>query len=137
MAKDFYHENVKQALINEGWTITHDPYPIKIGSIKLLIDLGAEKVIAAEKGNEKIAVEIKSFTSESTISAFHEALGQYDNYFFALEDEEPNRVLFLAVPKSVYEGFFQEPFIQKVIQRKKVKIIVYDTNKKPKIEWKP
>lgn len=137
MARDSYHQAVRQALQNEGWTITHDPYPIKIGGIKMFIDLGAERVLAAEKGNEKIAVEIKSFTDESTISAFHEAMGQYGNYAIALEDEEPDRMLFLAVPVIVYETFFQEPFIQKVIQRKNVHIIVYRTDTPKLVLWKP
>jgi hypothetical protein len=51
MAKDLYHDVVKKALINEGWTVTHDPYPLKIGSVRMFIDLGAERIIAAEKGN--------------------------------------------------------------------------------------
>ncbi len=136
MARDLYHEAVREALQNEGWKITHDPYPLKIGGIKMFIDLGAEQVIAAEKGDNKIAVEIKSFTDESTISAFHEAMGQYDNYALALEDEEPDRKLFLAVPSFVYETFFQEPFIQKVIQRKNVHLIVYRTDKPQLVLWK-
>lgn len=49
MAKDLYHDVVKKALINEGWTVTHDPYPLKIGSVRMFIDLGAERIIAAEK----------------------------------------------------------------------------------------
>jgi hypothetical protein len=28
MARDLFHDLVKQALINEGWTVTHDPYPL-------------------------------------------------------------------------------------------------------------
>jgi XisH protein len=26
MARDIYHEHVKEALIKDGWTVTHDPY---------------------------------------------------------------------------------------------------------------
>jgi hypothetical protein len=137
MAKDLYHEAVKTALQNEGWAITHDPYPIKIGSIRMFIDLGAEQVIAAEKAEIKIAVEIKSFVDESTISAFHEAIGQYDNYSLALEDEDPERQLYLAVPERVYESFFQEPFVQKVVQRRSVKIIVYQIEQPKLVLWKP
>ena len=92
----------------------------------MFLDLGAERVIAAEKGNEKIAIEIKSFVGDSTISEFHEAIGQYGNYQIALEDEEPDRVLFLAIPSQLYETFFQEPFFQKVIQKKGVKLVVYE-----------
>jgi hypothetical protein len=136
MAKDLYHDVVKNALINEGWIVTHDPYPLKIGSVRMFIDLGAEKIIAAEKGNEKIAVEIKSFSDDSLISMFHEAVGQYDNYQIALEDEEPDRILFLAIPERVYEGFFQEPFVQKVIAKRQIKIIVYQPDNENSILWK-
>jgi hypothetical protein len=31
MAKDIYHDLVKQALKNEGWAITHDPYFLSVG----------------------------------------------------------------------------------------------------------
>ena len=102
----------------------------------MFIDLGAERIIAAEKGNKKIAVEIKSFSDDSLISMFHKAVGQYDNYQIALEDEEPNRILFLAVPESVYDSFFQEPFIQKVIAKRDIKIIVYQPDNENSIIWK-
>lgn len=67
---------------------------------------------------------------------FHEAVGQYDNYQIALEDEEPNRILFLAVPESVYDSFFQEPFVQKVIAKRQIKIIVYQPDNENSILWK-
>jgi hypothetical protein len=61
-AKDIYHEVVKNALIKDGWQITHDPLLIRLTKKKLYVDLGAERLIAAERNTEKIAVEIKSFT---------------------------------------------------------------------------
>ena len=61
MARDKYHNVVRRALEKDGWTITHDPLRYKIGSRKIEVDLGAEQLIGAEKGTEKIAVEIKSF----------------------------------------------------------------------------
>ena len=64
--------------------------------------MGAEKIIAAEKGEDKIAVEIKSFIGASNISEFHTAVGQFINYRVALEKEQPERTLHLAVPVSVY-----------------------------------
>jgi len=60
-AKDVFHNAVKNALQKEGWLITDDPLFIRFGGINIYIDLGAEKVIAAEKDGQKIAVEIKSF----------------------------------------------------------------------------
>ena len=57
-ARDLYHDAVKNALVKDGWTITHDPFIVEIEGDRLYIDLGAERVIAAEKGTRKIAVEI-------------------------------------------------------------------------------
>ena len=54
-----FHETVKLALIKDGWTITSDSLTIRSDRIKLEIDLGAEKVFAAEKDGKKIAVEVK------------------------------------------------------------------------------
>lgn len=78
MAKDLFHEDVKKALEADGWTITHDPYPLKAGGIAMEIDLAAVKVLAAEKGEKKIAVEVKSFLSKSKLYDFYVAKGQYD-----------------------------------------------------------
>ena len=71
--KDIIHDTAKNALINDGWEITHDPFPISFGSQRGYIDLGAEKFVAAMRGNEKIAVEIKSFVGRSliTLSLIH------------------------------------------------------------------
>ncbi len=57
-------EIVKKALIKDGWTITDDPLTLKFGNTELYVDLGAEKVLAAEKEGQKIAVEVKSFFGE-------------------------------------------------------------------------
>ncbi len=66
-ARDIYHDNFKNALIKDGWIITHDPYMLKWGLKDLYIDLGAQKLLAAEKQEQKIAVEIKSFVSPSEV----------------------------------------------------------------------
>jgi hypothetical protein len=136
MAKDVFHQQVKTALIKDGWTITHDPFPIAISeAIKLQIDLGAESAIAAERESEKIAVEIKSFIQESDISSFHTALGQYLNYCQALEEQEPDRLVYLAVPVETYHDFFSLPFIQRSLQRNQVKLILYDPNNEVIQQW--
>ena len=41
-AKDIYHNTVKIALQKNGWIITHDPFPLKIGKKRLSADLGAD-----------------------------------------------------------------------------------------------
>jgi len=73
--KDLFHEAVKRALIKAGWVITHDPLFLKWGKRKVFIDLGAEQMLGAEREGEKIAVEIKSFASDSIITDLHNAVG--------------------------------------------------------------
>jgi len=99
--RDLYHEAVRAALIKDGWLITADPLDLTVGEVELLADLGAERVVAADRGNEKIAVEIKSFVGQSPVSEFHKALGQYENYRLSLEELEPNRSLWLAIPNEI------------------------------------
>ncbi|HEY9799912.1 MAG TPA: XisH family protein [Leptolyngbyaceae cyanobacterium] len=136
MAKDVFHQQVKKALIKDGWIITHDPFTIRISeAVKLQIDLAAESAIAAERNSEKIAVEIKSFVADSDISEFHTALGQYLNYCQALEEQEADRTVYLAVPIETYEDFFQLPFIQRAIQRYQVQLIIYSPDQEEIILW--
>lgn len=66
------------------------------------MDLGAERLISAERQNQRIAVEVKTFLAPSLIAEFHTALGQFLNYRLALKIKHPDRQLFLAVPSAVY-----------------------------------
>lgn len=80
-ARDYYHNVVRNSIEKDGWVITHDPYRLKLKRGKnLFIDLGAERLVAAEKGSEKIAIEIKSFRSASDMKDLEEALGQFVLY---------------------------------------------------------
>ena len=118
MAKDLFHQNVREALEGEGWTISADPLRVYISQKDYLeIDLAAENTLMAEKGNEKIAVEVKSFLRKSLISAFHEAIGQYLNYQSALEDTEPDRTVYLAIPEDTfYNELFSRTIHSKTIE---------------------
>jgi hypothetical protein len=135
-AKDRFHEIVMEALIKENWTITHDPLRLKFGEYdQIQIDLGAEQVLGAEKGDQKIAVEIKSFLNDSAIFDFHLALGQFLNYRLVLEATEPQRILFLAVPVYAYDSFFQRDLPKAVISRYDLRLIVYDPDKEVITRW--
>jgi hypothetical protein len=134
-AKDLFHNAVKRGLQKESWTITHDPLELELEEITFKIDLGAERLIAAEKANEKIAVEIKSFVGASTVSDFHTALGQFLNYRIMLEANGSERLLYLAVPLETFETFFQTRFAQIVLQRHQLKLIVYDQLSEVIVRW--
>ena len=136
MAKDVFHYAVRKGLEKEGWLITDDPLRIQAGGADMEIDLGAEKIIAAERGEQKIAVEIKSFIGTSNISDFHTAVGQFINYRIALEERQPERILYLAVPIGVHSKFFMLPFVQTVIKRFQIILIIYDPVSEVILEWK-
>jgi hypothetical protein len=133
-ARDLFHDAVKHGLIKDGWTITADPLIVKFGGVNI-VDLGAEKLIAAEKDNQQIAVEVKSFLGTSALDDFHTALGQFLNYRLALDEDQPHRILYLAVPVSAYSGFFTLPLAQGQIQRQSLRLIVYDPESEALIRW--
>lgn len=136
-AKDRFHRIVCIALEKEGWTITDDPLSFRFGGVDVHIDLAAERFIAAERGGEKIAVEVKSFLGASVVSEFHTALGQFMNYRTVLRRKDPDRVLYLAVPKAAYDDFFKRQFTQLVIQDYQLSIAVYDIEKEVIFQWLP
>lgn len=135
MAKDKYHKLVKKALQDLGWLVTKDPLYIPTLKRKLEIDLGAERLIAAEKDKVLIAVEIKSFLGLSEIHEFYKALGQFNYYQLALEDYQADRILYLAVPSDIYDTLFTEPLTLRAIERYKIKIIVYNVKKEIIEKW--
>jgi XisH protein len=108
---------------------------IKFGDINFQIDLGAEKLIAAEKAGEKIAIEIKSFLNPSAITDFYSALGQFLSYRLALVATEPERLLYLAVPLDTYQTFFQLEFTKIAVQQYQIPLIVYDPANEVIVQW--
>ncbi len=136
MAKDLLHNAVKNALIQDGWIITADSYIIETDDVDYQVDLGAEKIISAEKENEKIAVEVKSFIASSFVYEFHRILGQFLNYSLGMEEFEPDRKLYLAVPHQVYKEYFHLSFVQKAVKRYKMKLFIYEPTTLKIIKWK-
>lgn len=135
MARDIFHNTVRESLFKDGWTITHDPYELELGSPDYEIDLGAERMIAAQKGVEKIAVEVKSFVGKSAGYEFHQAVGQYRNYRSALDEIEPERIIFLAISEDIYESFFKLPFPQKRLMEDEIHLLVFSIEDKSVVQW--
>ena len=133
--RDIYHELVKQALMKDGWTITHDPLTLSFGKKNVYVDLGAEQILAAEKEGRKIAVEIKSFLGDSEIDDLEKAIGQCILYQKLLEDEEPDRILYLAITKETYDGIFSEPFVEKLRKRQNLNLIIFDKVEEVILQW--
>ncbi len=134
-AKDVFHDTVRNALEKERWTITDDPLFIKSLGIDFYVDLAAERIIGVEKEGQKIAVEIKSFVAASAVSEFHKAIGQYMNYRLALRNQEPDRHLYLAVPKDTYETFFRIQFVQAAVREYRIALMIFDPEKEAIVTW--
>lgn len=45
MARDKIHQPFRKALEEDGWNVTNDPLYLKVGTIPVHIDLGAERLI--------------------------------------------------------------------------------------------
>ena len=135
MARDFYHFQAKNALIKEGWIITADPFQISVEDVDFEIDLAAEPLIAADKNGQKIAVEIKSFVGPSTVNELHKAVGQFIDYYVALEMLEPDRILYLALPQHIYDTYFQKTIIQRILAKIGAKVLVYNPQTETITQW--
>jgi hypothetical protein len=138
MAKDIYHYIVKEALEKDGWTITQDPLLLTNKPMKIdyEIDLGAERLLAAEKGSEKIAVEVKSFLKTSLLNEFHSILGQYLVYQEGLLRLELDRMLYLAIPHFAELRLEEYKFLQELIVQYRLRIIVFDEENHSILQWK-
>ena len=132
---DLYHNTVKNALVKDGWVITDDPFVIEFKGLRLYADLGAEKLLAAEKFGRKVVIEIKVFNSPSLVTELEKAVGQYSIYRTFLKRINPERKLYLAIAQDVYQDFFQRPAIQEVIADQQINLIVFDPNLEEIIQW--
>lgn len=137
-AKDLYHDSCVHALQKDGWKITHDPLTIEVGKTDLLIDLGAERIVAAEREGEKIAVEIKSFVKLSLVQDLKEAVGQFILYAGALTESPENvgRVLYLAIRDETYEAVFNEAIGQMLLRHTHLPMIVFNASREEITQWK-
>lgn len=136
MARDKFHQCVRRAMEKDGWLITDDPLRLSSGNVDVEIDLGAEKLLAAERGGEKIAVEIKNFLGHSPVSDFEDAYGQFLLYRKVLEKNHSLRDLYIAVPLFAYDKFFQRPLIKEIVEEDKMNLLVYDHIEEKIMLWK-
>jgi hypothetical protein len=135
-AADRIHAAVKNALIKDGWTITDDPYTIVYKDLRLFADLGADRALAAERGSDRIVVEVKSFVGRSLLEDLERALGQYVLYLSLLELTAPERRLYLAVSREADRALARRRGIDLIVQRNRVAVIVVDVHTEEIVAWK-
>jgi hypothetical protein len=135
-ARDLYHDAVKKALVKDGWTITHDPFRLSWGGRDMYVDLGAERLLAAEKDEQRIAVEVKSFVGASEMQDLERAIGQFVLYRTVLAEREPDRTLFLAVPLFILQDVFEQPLGELLIEHNLVQVVGFDPDEEVIVQWK-
>ena len=135
-AKDIYHNTVKKSLIKDGWTITHDPLRIRLARGRsLFVDLGAERLLAAERGTEKIAVEVKSFTRPSDMKDLEEAVGQFVVYCRLLKRYYPEYKLYLAVTEDIRKTVFEEEAGKTLIEDGIISLFSFSPTEEVIVTW--
>ncbi|MFK0735221.1 MAG: element excision factor XisH family protein [Gloeotrichia echinulata GP01] len=132
---DLYHNEVKNALVKDGWVITDDPFTLEYKGLRVYADLGAEKLLADDKMQEKIVIEIKVFNSPSLITELEKTLGQYSIYLSLLRRIDPQRKLYLAISEAVYQDFFLKPAIQDILSDQPLKYIIFDPKMEVILQW--
>lgn len=133
--RDFLHQIVKNALLKDGWLITHDPFPITFGNRRVYADLGAEKLLAAEKEGQKIVVEVKSFVGLSAISELQKAIGQYAMYRSWLQRTEPDWIIYIALDQIAFADLFEDISGQVLLTDYDLKIMVVDASLGEIVKW--
>lgn len=101
----------------------------------LQIDIGAEKVMAAEKDGRKIAVEIKSFLNASKLADLKDAIGQFIIYRSALRKTFPERELFLAIRDTAFANTFEHPEGETLRVEENIKIIIFNAEQQEIVQW--
>lgn len=135
-AKDLYHDIVIEALTADGWALTDNQLYLGYGDRDLWADLGAERsILTADKQTERIAVEIKGFLNPSPVDDLQTAIGQFNMYRDVLAETESDRVLYLAITQRAWEGIFSEPLGQLILERQRLRLIVFDAKTERIIKW--
>ncbi len=111
------------------------PYTLEYKGLRLYADLGAEKLLVAEKDQRKIAVEIKVFNSPSLVTELQKAMGQYGMYQSLLRRLTPERKLYLAISQDTYQDFFLQPAIQDIVGDQDIQLIVFDPDREAILQW--
>jgi len=98
MAKDIYHDAVKTALIKDGWTIIEEGVHLRPDNHQAyFVDILAERYLFAQKAQELIIVEVKTFGGKSDTYQLHDKVWFQCNYTDLLIEEE---LVNLGIPKS-------------------------------------
>lgn len=133
--RDDLHFPVRRALEKGGWKITNDPLTLILRGTYLKADLGGVRYLAATNGERKVAVEVKDFAGGSLTNDLERMIGQMSLYQWALDEVDPERTLWLAINKKVYDEqvLDEASLFSAVIERFNFNLLVID--QQPEVIW--
>ena len=126
----------RQNCSSERWLGNYTrPNDSSVGQQDVYVDFGAERLLAAEKTGQRIAVEIKSFLGASDTRDLEQAVGQYLLYRAIIERTDPKRQLFLAVPVDAWNDTFLDSLGQLMLESYHLNVIAFDHVTEEVIVW--
>lgn len=135
-AIDLCEPQVINALQKDGWIVTHQPFAIRIDRKRggyIYADLRLQN---ANQSESIIVVEVKCFDSTRThLEDFYQAIGQCTVYTNALALNNIDTPVFLSIPDTIYQTFFQQTLIQSVIKTMQIQMVVIDLQKEEIVQW--
>jgi|688.fasta_scaffold324018_2 hypothetical protein len=133
--RDAIHKAVKNALKNDNWHITADPYRIVYKDTTLEADMKADKLIIATRENRSIIIEVKSFLQSSFIHEFIAACGQYQAYAFLLAEKGQTETIYMAVSQEIYGREFRSEAVRVLVERFGIRLLVVDIENEVIVQW--
>lgn len=92
--------------------------------------------MSAERGTEKIVVEVKSFLNRSLTYDFYGAYGQFRFYRRGILKTDPESILFLAIPNDVYSKIELRSFYMELIEDEKIFLLIFNPLTRTIESWK-
>jgi hypothetical protein len=135
-AKDKYHDQMVNALKNDGWRIVEENVVVGDEVRQLFIDILARR--ETDESVEAVLVEVKVFEdAKSPMTYLQKAIGQYMLYKAFLAYTDKPIPLYLAVPLSIYNDLFSESIINYAVQFLKMKMVIFDPVQEQIVKWIP
>ncbi len=110
---------------------------LAVANTQLLVDLGAERFLSAERNEMKIAVEIKKLSGRSPIHELEQAIGQYILYQVVMRRRKPGRVLYLAISLKDYDSYFYIEPATFVMEDEILNLLIIDIENEEVKTWIP
>ena len=123
-----------RALQKDGWRVTEQQVPMKLGRRRVFIDLRATH--GANGSRQELAlIEVKCFPDpQNTSQDIYTAIGQYILYRAMLRELELDISLYLSIPEVIYNDVF-DTIVQRAVAESQIKLVIVNLDKERVVRW--